>query len=563
VKPGFAPDRVEARLSRYARSWTGDPGAGPLYATATPLRDFLTGPVRPRLLLMLGAVGLVLLIACANVASLVLARALARRQEVGTRAALGAGRVRLMQGAIAETLVVGATGGALGLLGAVWAVPALVTRAAGELPQIADVGVDARVVVVCLATSLIAGLLAGAWPAWQAARLAPAEVLKVGGNGRASSARGRTGGALLVLQLALATVLLAGSALLLRSFGRLTHLDPGFEPGHVLVADVNLPGTSYPGDAARLAYARRALERTAGVPGVTNAALGSGIPLEGGDLYITTGRDTIVTWLAAVTPGYFRALGIPLLRGRTLRGVDPDGVVMDSTAALEWFHGENPVGKPYVLYDRTATVVGVVGDVRQELQRGPMPHVYISYADYPRTYLKVLVVTRGDPARSVAAVRRALQEIDPDVPVEKVEPMTDLMRESLARERLYSLLVVTFGMMALLLVAVGVYGLASYSVSRRTREFGVRVAFGAGRDHLLRLVLGRSAVLAGLGALLGLAGALAATRLLKSLLFEVGPLDPLALGGAVAVLVVVTLAASYFPARRATKVDPVEALRSQ
>ena len=564
LRPGVSAAGAERRLEIFSHRWTGDPGARGLYPIVTPLREFLTGRVRPRLVLMLSAVALVLLIACANVAGLVLSRAMGRRHLVAMRAALGAGRARLVQGSIAEPLLIALAGGVLGVLAAAWCLPAVVKLAGPEVPGITGVGVDGRVLAACLVTSVVAGLLAGAFPAWQAGRLAPAEVLKAEGNRAAVASRGRLGGALIVGQLALTMALLAGSLLLGRSFVLLTRLRPGFEPSHVLVADVQLPASTYAGAAARLAYARQALDRVGSLPGVSVAAVGTGMPLAGGALSVTTtATDTVLTWIAAVTPDYFRVLGIPLARGRALAEVDPDAIVLDSAAARASFRGEDPLGKRYVLFDKPLTVVGIVGNVRQDLAQPPLPHVYVSLASGPSDYLKIVAVTRGDPSGGVAAVRRELESLDAGVPVGKVAPLTSLMAESLARQRFYTVLLVAFGVLALLLAAVGVYGLASYAVSRRTREFGVRIALGAQRGTLLRLVMDRALALAGLGIVLGLAVALAATRTLKALLFEVGPDDPTALMGGAILLLLVTLLASWLPARRAMNADPMVALRAE
>jgi putative ABC transport system permease protein len=571
LRPGVTAAQAQRQLDVInRRAWSTDPDARPWLPVVTPLRDYLTGPVRGPLQIMLGAVVLVLLIACANVASLVLSRALGRQHQVAMRAALGAGRGRLVQASLAEALVVAGAGGALGLLAATWLVPLVVKLAGAELARVGEISLDGRVLAACLGVSVLAGLVTGVLPAWHAARLPPGEVLKAGGRDRAVTSRGRLGGALIVGQLALTTVLLAGAGLLGRTFLHLTRSDPGFDPKHLLVADVQLPAARYARGAQDVAYVRRARERLAAVPGVTATAAGSGIPLFPGAINVVTrpgteGERAVEVFISAVTPDYFRVLGIPLLRGRGLEALDPDAVLIDAAAAQEFFPGEDPVGKRFTYFGTvTRTVVGVVGDVRQEMLPIPAPmHVYEPYAERPSGYLKVLVVTTGDPARSVAAVRRGLQELDPDVPVDRVAPMTSLMAESIARQTLYALLLGSFAVMALVLSAVGVYGLVSYGVSERTREFGIRIALGADRGRVLRLVVGRALVLGGLGSLLGLAGALAASRTLRGLLYGVKPSDPAALLGAGLLLFAVTVAASWLPARRATKVDPVVALRSE
>ncbi len=572
LRAGVTVEEAQLQLDAISRrAWLTDPDAKPWLPVVNPLRDFLTGRARTPLLIMLGAVALVLLIACANVASLVLSRALARQHQMAMRVALGAGRGRLVEGAVAESLILAAGGGVLGLLLAAWCVPLVVkSRRRGAAACRGDL-LDARVLAVCLGASVLAAVLTAVLPAWHAARLPPAEALKAGGQDRVVASRGTLGGALIVGQLALTTILLAGAALLVKSFVGLTRVDPGFDPRHLLVAEVQLPGAQYSRDAQRLEYVRQAQERLGAVPGVTATAAGTGIPLSPGALSVVTrpGPDgkpaAVLVFIAAVSPDYFRVLGIPLLRGRGLEAVDPDAVVLDAAAAEEYFPGEDPIGRRFTFYANVArTVVGVVGNVRQEMLPIPAPmHVYWPYSQEASGYLKLLAVTRGDPARSVPAVRRALQEVDLDVPVDRVEPMTAMMSESLARQRLYSLLLASFAVMALVLSAVGVYGLASYGVSHRTREFGIRIALGADRRNVLRLVLGRALVLAGLGLVLGLAGAFVATRTLRGLLVGVGPADPWALAAAAVVLFGVTVAASYLPARRATKVDPLVALRSE
>ncbi len=568
LKPGVTPSEAQRRLrSVVAQTWTATPTLRRWPPDVTPLQDVLTGAVRPRLLLVLGAVSLVLLIACANAAGLVLSRSLARQRLLAMRAALGAGRARLVQGQLVETALLGVAGGALGLAGAVVVLPALVRLAGGAVPHVTTISVDGRVVAASLAASLLSGLLAGVLPAWRASRLPPADVLRAGGSGTGPIASRTLGGGLIVGQLALTTILLAGAALLLRSFAKLNELHPGFEPGHVIVADVAAPGTPAPGAQARqLAYVRQVLARVAAVPGVVSSAVGSGIPLQGSAFSVARiqGRsDSIVTAAAAVTPHYFRALGIPLLRGRTLGWSDPNAIVIDSAFAAAFFPGKDPIGRSWSSGPASGTIVGLVGNVRQQLVQSPAPHLYMSYGNDPSSSFVLLAVTRGDPAGSVVAVRRAIEQVDLDVPVMKAETMTALMAGSLALRRFYSDLVLAFAAMALLLAAVGVYGLASYTVSQRTREFGVRMALGARRGTVWWLVVRRTVTLAGLGALLGLAGALAVTRTLRALLFGVAPNDPTALVGAAAGLCAVAVIAAYLPARRATRVDPATTLRAE
>ncbi len=567
LAPGVSPRAAQDRLDVVSRrAWATDPDARSFLPVVRRLHDALIGNTRVPLLVALGAVGLVLLIACTNVASLVLSRSLARAHHVAMRSALGASRARLVRAALAETLVLAGAGAALGMLLAVWLVPALVHQARSELPRVATIALDGRAVAAGLALSAFAGLLTGALPAWQAARMPPAEVLKSGGNDRASAGAGPLGGALVVGQLALTTMLLVGAALLLRTFIHLTRQPPGFEPRHLLVADVALPTAGYARPEARLEYVRRAIEAVAALPGVTGVAVGTGIPLSPGGINVTTrqapdGHDSAtLTFMAAVSPDYFRVLGIPLLRGRVLQADDPDAVVVDAATARTAFPGADPIGRAFLDYGKVA---GVVGNVRQEMLPTEGTNIYSAYGANPSGYFKVLTATSGDPRSSAAAVRRRLQDVDPDVPVGDVTPMTTLMADALARQRFYAQLLGAFGVLALAISVVGVYGLVSYAVGRRTREFGIRIALGADRQRVLRLVLARGAALTAVGVGLGLAGALTLTRTLRSLVVGVAPTDPAALAGAAALLVVAALAATYLPARRATRVDPMVALRSE
>ena len=573
LRTGVTAAAAQEQLDVVARSaWATDSSAKPWLPVVTPLRDYYTGGVRLPLWLMLGAACLVLLIACANVASLLFSRAVARQRQVAMRVALGAGRARLMQASFAEALIVALGGGVLGLMAAAWCVPLLVKLAGAELPSITRVALDGRVLAACLAVSGLAGVAAGALPAWYAARRQPADVLRAGADPVAGGGRAGLSSAVIAIQLALTMVLLAGAGLLMRSFLRLSHLDPGFAPGRVVVAQLQLPGLRYSGPERVGAYVDGVLRQVSSIPGVGSAAVANGVPLSGGGI-ITFGvrrpgraaGQEQATWLMAVTPDYFRTLTIPLQRGRALATSDPDAIVIDDAAARAYFAGEDPVGQRLTFYGgRTRTVVGVVGNTRQEsLHEAAPPHIYEALSSEPSWYLWVLVAVGGDPTRSVDAVRRALRGVDPEVPVDRVDPMTASVAESLARQRFYALLLGIFSGAALLLAAAGVYGLFSYAVSRRTREFGIRIALGADRERVARLVLGRASALAAAGILVGLAGALAAARTLRSLLFEVGTADPLALVGAGLLLGATSLAASWIPARRATKVDPLVALRSE
>jgi len=559
---------VRAELDEMTRhAWSSEPDLGDLLPVATPLVGWLTREVRAPLWIMLGAVALVLLVACANVSNLLLARATAREREMAVRVALGAGRRRLLRHVLAESVVVALAGGALGVLLALWTVPALVALAGSELPRITDVRVNPPVLAAAFGLSLFAGGLAGLLPALRAGSRPPAVALKGATVGAGHAWRSRSTDALMIAQVALTLVLLAGAGLLLRSFVRLVHVDPGFDAAHVVTAELRLPGTRYAAAGARRAWVTQALERVRALPGVTVAAAATGTPLRGGEVSSVSvagapaRRDQPWAWVTAADPEYFRVLRIPLLRGASLG--ERDGVLVDEAAARTYFSDADPLGKT-IRFGRSAprTIVGIVGDTRQEsLHAAPPPHIYEPLGQSPPPYLKVIVRAAGDPDHLVADVRRAVQSVDLDVPLDAVVSFTTLLADSLSRDRLYAWMVGVFAAAALTLAAAGMYGLASYAVTRRTREIGLRMALGASRQAVLELVMVRGVLLTASGVVFGIVGALGSTRVLRSHLFQVAPGDPTVLLVAGTVLMGVTLAATWLPARRATKVDPMVALR--
>jgi len=572
LKPDVTPARAQRNLDVIQkRAWSSDPTSQGWLPVVNRLRDFLVGPVRASLLIMLGAVGLVLLIACANVASLLLARATGREHEIAIRVAIGAGRIRILREALTEAVLLGVVAGAAGLLLSLWGVPALVTLAGEELPRFAQVSVDGRVLAVCFGAGALAGLFAGLAPGLRAARSAPADVLKVAGADPRRSGASRSLDALVVAQVALTMILLAGAGLLGRSFLRLSHVDPGFEPTHLVVGQLQLPAARFSNGAQRLAYAQQVLEAVRVLPGVASATLATGIPIAGYAISsasrpgIAERPEQAWAWISAVMPDYFRTLGIPLERGRALDALDPGVALIDSAAAQAYFSGEDPIGKQLSYYGgQRRTIVGVVGNVRQEaLGAPPPPHVYEAYSSDPGSYLKVVVRVTGVPGAAVGALRHAIEAVGGGVPIDHVAPMTSLLADSLSRQRLYTVLLLAFAVLALTLATAGMYGIVSYGVNRRTREIGIRMAIGAGRSGVFGLVLGRGLALTCAGLAIGVVGAVATTRLLRSFLFEVAPTDPAMLAAAALALITASLLASYLPARRATKVDPVLALRSE
>src|SRR5438552_966057 len=443
------------------------------------------------------------------------------------------------------------------------------TNSAGALAA-----VNIPVLATALGASVFAGLAAGLLPGLRAARLAPADVLNAGSRGTGSGGgqawRQRSNDALIVAQLALTMVLLSGAGLLARSFVRLVRLDPGLDATHLVVAELRLPAERYPTGAARAAFIRDALQRLGSLPSVAGAAVSEGMPF-GGTALGTVGIPGRVeepglpsAWISAVSPDYFRTLAIPLRRGQAFdRSGASAGVMIDEAAARSYFPGQDPIGKQITFYGhRTRTIIGIVGDVRQQnLHDPPPPHIYEFLGDSPAEYLKLLVRTSGVPAQLVGALRQTIRSLDPNVPIDRAAPFAAWLGDPLAVQRLYTLLLASFAALALALAATGVYGIAAYAVTRRTREIGIRVTVGAGRAAVLRLLVGHGLALTLTGIALGVAGALATTQLLRAYLFEIGPRDPIVLASVGLLVVATALVASYLPARRATKVDPMVALR--
>ena len=564
------------------------------------LTDEAVGEIRPALLVLLGAVGFVLLIACANVANLLLARAEARMREIAIRTSLGAGRGRLLRQLLTESVVLGLLGGLAGLVLAFWAIGALASMDPGNIPRVEEIGIDWRVLLFALGVSLLTGLLFGLTPALKASRPDLNASLKEGATAAISGMR-RPGlrSALVVSEVALTLVLLVGAGLMLRSFQRLRNVDPGFRDERVLVMRVppseRAPLANVPPDRERStdAWTRYYGEivTAAQVPGVEAAAVSSTIPMEGGasesgvvasDLPMPTGPAdvTLVQW-QAVSPGYFDVLAIPVLRGRPFAASDdaravPAAVIDESLAERLW-PGQDPLGKQIAFEFRGQsvedprplwrTVIGVVGHVRHYgFTEARRPQVYAPVTQVPiwqdgERPMGLLVRTRRDPAAVTGAIRAAMGRVDPTVPIFEVRTMESVVADQLAQPRFSSVLLGAFAGIALTLAAVGIYGLVAYSVSRRTREIGLRMALGAARSDVMRMVVRQGMALVLVGLAIGLALALALARVLKSLLYEVSAWDPLTFAAVAVVLLGISLVASWIPARRATRVDPLAALR--
>ncbi|HEX5479791.1 MAG TPA: ABC transporter permease [Dehalococcoidia bacterium] len=578
LRPGVGIAEARADVSAVLRQLAEHtPRLENMVPVVTPMRDLAVGNVRTPLLLVLGAVGFVLLIACANVANLLLARAIARQREMAIRVALGATRWRIVRQLLTEAVFLALAGAAAGVLLATWGVPPLVSLAGSELPRIQQVGVNLRVLAAAAGAAVLTGVLFGLAPALHAVRGISPAALKEGSTAAGTGAgHTRASGAFVIVQVALTLVLLVGAGLLGRSFINLITLDPGFDAQHMLVAKMILPGDRYPGGASTLAFAHTTVDRLEALPGVTAAAVSTAMPLAGGlhgSINVAGAPkqdDAPQGHFTAVTPGYFRALGIPLRRGRLFRPGDRGGaqqVVVNDALTRALFPRQDPIGKriSFGMYTTdTGTIVGVVGNTRgRSLVAAPPPIVYESLADDPQYFVNAIVRTAGDPGALAAPLRATLRDIDPDLPVDNLQTMPEVMAESITAQRLYATLLGVFSTLALLMAAAGLYALVSYAVARRTREVGIRLALGALPRDVLRLVVGRGARLALAGICIGTVGALAATRVLGSFLFEITPTDPVVFVGVALGIAVVALGASWLPARRATRIDPVAVLRDE
>jgi putative ABC transport system permease protein len=583
LKPGITWEHALADLNTIARQLAQQyPESNKGWSvTGQKFYDWIVPEQSRRALLVFaGAVIFVLLIACSNVANLLLARAAARQKELAIRLALGAGRGRIVRQLLSEALLLAFVAGGLGLLVALWTVEALKTLNPATLPRLNELSIDGRVLAFSLLISLVTGVLFGLFPALQASRPDLNETLKEGGrSGGSASGRQHMRGALVIAEVALSVALLIGAGLLLRSFAKLQDVELGFKPENLLTMRINLPRNRYSGDQESWAFYTRLLRETKALPGVQDAALTSSVPLSGlgntgGEVQIPgraaapDGSQPSAAW-RIVSPGYLRMLGIPL-RGRDFDEHDtaesqPVTIISEEMARRYW-PGEDPLGKPVTLRslgNKTYTIIGVAGDVRSlGPATEPGPTVYVSTAVMARAIQSRLVVrTRTEPAAQTAAVRGVLRSIDANIPVIDVQTIEQLLYDSLGSRRFNMFLLGSFAAVALLLASVGLFGVMAYLVSQRTREIGIRLALGAHPRDVFRLVIGRGMLLATIGAAVGLVTAFGLARYLETLLFQIKPTDALAFTVAPVLLLGVALLACYVPARRAMKVDPMVALR--
>ncbi|HXF41285.1 MAG TPA: ABC transporter permease [Blastocatellia bacterium] len=580
LNPGATIEQARADMSGIAeslaeqhpdmkRGWT---------VNVVSMLDYAVSDTRPALLVLLGAVAFVLLIACANVANLMLARGAGRQKEIAIRTALGSSRWRIARQLLTESVLLAVVGGAAGLLLAVWGVAALLAVAPKDLPRLNDVSIDTRVLLFTIGITLLTGLVFGLIPALQTSKPDLNKALKETGRGVSEGIqRHRLRNALVVAELALSLMLLIGGGLLIRSFWRLQHVNPGFNTASALTIPIALPRMKYAKPSQKNAFFSALVDKVSQLPGAETVAIGNVLPIvndfilgvvvEGEQPALDTERPK--TRYSAVSPGYFKAMGIPVIAGRTFTQFDKADakrvVVINQTMAARLFPNGDAIGKRIHITMGEQVfreIVGIVGDVKHKgLDKATLSQTYEPFAQEPSSSANLVVRTSVPPASLVGAIRSEVLSLDRDQPIGEVKTLDQIVSESVGQQRFTMILMCTFAAVAFVLAAVGLYGVMSYSVAQRTHEIGVRMALGAKQTDVLRMVVRQVAGLTLGGIALGLGAAFAVTRLMAKLLFEVNAVDPLTFAAVAVFLAAVAMAASFIPARRATKVDPMVALR--
>jgi putative ABC transport system permease protein len=587
AKPGTPLSQVTAEVQTIGQQLAtkypeANEGVG---MTAISLHEATVATIRQSVWILLGAVGFVLLIACVNVANLLLARAAARESEMAVRTALGAGRRRLVRQLLTESIILSVLGGAFGLLLAVWGVELLISLEPQGVPRLDEVRVDGMVMAFTAALALFTGVLFGLVPAFQATRSAVSDSLKEAGRGAVTSRGGaRVRGALVVAEMALAVTLLAGAGLLIRSFATLAAVHPGFDVENALTFELSLSGDRYAKEPQQVSFFDQLLPRLRAIPGVRSAGGSVFLPLSGSSIVLSfevAGRPPVPSsqqpamQVRVATPEYFQTIGIPLKRGRWMTDDDRAGttpvVLITDMAAKQFFPNEDPIGKRLIIgWGRAGgrraggEIVGIIGDVKDAgLAEAEPPHAYLPYRQWPIQTMSVVLKTAVPPASIGDAVRREVHAIDPNLPVSNIRTLDQIVSRSISQPRFYMTLLAVFGAVALVLAGIGIFGVLSYAVAQRTREIGIRMALGAPAATVLRLIIRQAMVLAAAGITLGLVAAFYLSETLTTLLFNTSPTDRVTYAAVTAVLLLVALAASYVPARRATRVDPIVALRAE
>jgi putative ABC transport system permease protein len=583
LKPGVSVGEAQAEMDGIAarlEQQYPDANTGRI-VNLSPLYEHLVGSIRRALFILLGAVGLVLLIACSNVANLMLARAASRAKEIAIRTALGASRGRVVRQLLTESLILAIIGGGAGLLLALWGIEVLIALGPADIPRLDDISIDGPVLWFTFAASILTGIIFGLAPALKASKPDLNESLKEGGRGTSESFnRHSLRNLLVVAQMAFTLVLLVGAGLLIKSFLKLQHVDPGFAPENVMTMKISLP-SRYEENEQAAAFIKQVTERVGNMAGVESVGAISVIPLAGVNNRTSfnikknpfpENQEPPVEF-RAVTPGYFRTMGVPILKGRAFTEQDvkgkPGAIIINDAMARQYWPDEDPVGQIMSIGVSTSEnepteweIVGIVGNVKHfSLDSDPVPEMYVPHAQQPWTYMTLVARSQSDPKALVAPMRSQVLAVDHDQPVSDIHTMAEVVASSIAQQRFYMLLLALFAVMALVLAAVGIFGVMSYSVTERTREIGIRMALGAQTRDVLRFVVGQGITLALIGVGMGLAGALLLTQFMTKMLYEVSAFDPLTFVAISLLLVGIALLACYIPARRATKVDPMVALR--